>query len=113
MRRTATAVTAALLLTLTGCSSGDAEPAKTVTATTTAPPQLSKAEQTRQCVDAVADVAAAASGEVPSEPTPAPCASLNDSEYLDAYMDGISQANRAALDQRQLDRDRAAESDQP
>lgn len=112
--RTTLAVTAALLLALTGCSNGgDAEPAKTVTATTTVPPKLSKAETTQQCIDAVAALEPADNGEVPFEPTPTPCAALPDREYLDAYMDGISQANRDALDQRQLDRDKAAESDQP
>lgn len=105
------AVAAALLLALAGCGSSDApKPAETVKTTVTAPAPLSKAEQTKQCVDAVA---ASANGEVPSEPKPSPCSSLTEGEYLDAYMDGIHQANGAALEQRRLDRDKAAENDQP
>lgn len=116
-RHLAAAITATLLLiTLTGCSgSGDAEPTKTVTATTATSPKLSKAEMTLQCVDAVDVVADLPStdGEVQFEPTPAPCASLSDSEYLDAYMDGIAQHNKAGQDDLQRQIDEAQESAQP
>ena len=111
--RTTLAATALLLLALTGCSSSDPDPKPAVTVTATPSPTIDKAAITQQCTDAVTEVAKQATGEVPSEPTPAPCAGLDDSEYLDAYMNGISQANRDALDQRQRDRDKAAESDQP
>lgn len=48
-------------------------------------------------MEAVAQVAAETEGaEVPSEPVPDECASLSESEYLDAYMDGIQEANRKA-----------------
>ncbi|MGW1492576.1 hypothetical protein [Streptomyces sp. NPDC002402] len=117
-RTIAAAATAAALLALTGCSNaGDAEPAKTVTATTTASPALSKAEQTQQCVDAVADVATDSEGTstdgVPFEPTPAPCLPLSEHDYLDAYMDGIMQHNRANLDKSSRRASEAAEADQP
>lgn len=101
-------ITAALLLTAlatASCSSADPKPAATVTVTAdaSASPALSKAEITEQCIDAVAQRAADTTGaEVPSEPTPAPCAGLSDSDYLDAYMDGISAANNAAREE--LDR---------
>ncbi|NUL09081.1 hypothetical protein [Streptomyces lunaelactis] len=116
--RTTLAITAALLLALTGCSSSaDAEPAKTVTATTTAPPELSKAESRQQCVDAVADVATDSEGTsadgVPFEPTPAPCTQLSEHDYLDAYMDGIMQHNKANLDKFSRQASEAAEADQP
>jgi hypothetical protein len=107
--RTATVTAVLLAAALAGCSSGgDAEPAKTVT--TTASPKLSKEEVTRQCVDALTERAMESEGEVPFDPTPAPCAPLGDSEYLDAYMDGISEANRAGLEERQRERDEASEA---
>jgi hypothetical protein len=62
-------------------------------------------------MDAVAEIAKQSAGEVPSEPTPTPCAPLSDSEYLDAYMDGIMQSNRDALEERQRRRDEEAEKD--
>lgn len=113
MRTTATlVVTGALLLALTGCaSSGDAKPVETVT--TTASPSVDKARVTQACMDAVAEIPADENGEVPSEPTPAACAPLSDSEYLDAYMDGIAQANRAAIAERERRASEAAEADQP
>lgn len=115
MRTTTTlAVTGALLLALTGCtSSRDAKPVETVTATTTASPSVDKARVTQACMDAVAEIPADESGEVPSEPTPAACAPLSDSEYLDAYMDGIIQGNREGIAERERQASEAAEADQP
>lgn len=103
MHRTTVAVSAALILGgLASCTSSS-EPAPATTKTVTTTPKFSKAEITQQCVDAVAQRATTdESGEVASEPTPAPCAPLSDSEYLDAYMDGIHQINQtggAGLDQ--------------
>lgn len=110
--RTRTAITAVLLTAaLAGCSSGDAEPKETVTATTTVSPSPDKAQVTQACVEATTERAKAAAGEVPFDPTPAPCAPLSDSEYLDAYMDGISEANRSGLEERQRERDAEASKD--
>jgi hypothetical protein len=112
--RTRTTTAAAVLLTavLTGCSGSGAEPAEsTVSAPTSIGPSLDKAQVTQACVDAVAEIARQSAGEVPSEPTPAPCAPLSDSEYLKAYMDGIFAANRDVLDERQRQRDEEAEKD--
>ncbi|NGO73531.1 hypothetical protein [Streptomyces boncukensis] len=104
-------VAAVLLAAGTACSSSDSpEPAASTSTptdeTTSAPAKVSKSETIRRCTNAVADRAAdTSSGEVHSEPTPKPCAGLPDSEYLDAYMDGIRQANQAGRDEleRQLD----------
>jgi predicted component of type VI protein secretion system len=94
--RTRLLAVALLLAAVTACSSGgDAEPVKTVTAT--ASPSPDKAQVTADCVDAVAERAKESEGEVPFDPTPAPCAPLSDSEYLDAYYDGLAQANKDAL----------------
>ena len=112
----AAATAAALLLAAgaTACSSSDSpEPTRTAQTTVTAPAPLSKAEQTQQCVDAVASLTPNEAGEVPSEPTPAPCAPLTDSEYLDAYMDGIAQSNKAGQDELQRKIDEASEAAQP
>ncbi|MFI8942712.1 hypothetical protein [Streptomyces syringium] len=103
MRPTAAALCAALLITLTGCTKTSPAPAATEAAPAAT---LSHAQVTKQCIDAVAArPAEPSSGEVPSEPTPAPCAPLTDGEYLDAYLRGIRQANEAGRDelQRQLD----------
>lgn len=94
-----TAATAVLLLvTLTACSSSDPAPAPTVTATETKTPELSKTEQTQACVDAVADVISTRpedfDSETDSDPKPEECNTLSDSEYLDAYMDGLFESNR-------------------
>lgn len=117
--RTAAAITATLLLALAGCSTTSADP-KPATVTVTASPRLSKTEQTQHCVDAVADVATGSEGTstdgVPFEPTPAPCLELTESEYLDAYMDGILQHNRINIEEAQREIEeasRAAEADQP
>ena len=103
MRRTTTsaaAIAAGLLLALTACSSSDPKPTPTVTATVTESPKLSKAEQTKACVDAVADVISARpddfNTDTDSDPKPAECNDLSDSEYLDAYMDGLMESNKRA-----------------
>lgn len=116
MRRTATTL-AAVLLGLSGCSSGS-EPGPTVTVTATAAesPKLSKAEQTQLCVDAVADVISSRPAdfdpETSDDPKPTECSHLSDSEYLDAYMEGLLGSNRAALEERQRQRDEAEQRDQ-
>lgn len=108
--RTFTAGVALLAAAAAGCSSGgNAEP--TPTKTVTATPSLSKEQVTAACVEAATERAKAAAGEVPFDPTPAPCAPLSDSEYLDAYMDGISEANRSGLEERQRERDAEASKD--
>lgn len=101
--RTTIAAAAVAALLLVGCSSSDNgkdKPGKTpaTTAATTKTPALSKAEVTRRCVNAIADRAANANGEVPSQPIPESCRPLSDDEYLDAYMEGIHQANHDVQD---------------
>lgn len=109
MRRL-TLAAAGLLLTLTACSSGG-EPQPAKTATTTAP-SLSADEIAQQCADALHQRVTSTQGEVPFEPTPAPCAPLSDSEYLDAYTAAIEVANQAGLDERQAEREEAEQQDQ-
>jgi hypothetical protein len=101
MRTTTAAILAAatLLLGLTGCSS-DAKPAPTKTVTVTPTPALSKAEITEQCAAAVAVVIDQRpedfDPELDEDPHPAECDGLDDSEYLDAYMDGLHRSSEAA-----------------
>lgn len=96
----ATAITAAALLALAACNS-DSDPkppraTRTPSAATTEPAP-SKAEMTAQCTAAVAALPPGPDG-VPFTPTPPPCAGLSDHEYLNAYMDGIAQANQNGRD---------------
>jgi hypothetical protein len=102
-RLTAAALTAAALLALTACSSDTSQdkPADKPSTSAPATPALSKAQLAQQCTDAVAALTPNADGEVPSEPVPAECAQLSSSEYLDAYMDGISQSNQQGIDDLQ------------
>ncbi|MET8014041.1 hypothetical protein ABZU86_32545 [Streptomyces sp. NPDC005271] len=96
----AAAVVATTTLLLTGCSavggSNDKRvppgaPASAVEA------GLSKAEITQRCVDAIVERAAATrGGAVRSSPVPKPCTPLSDDEYLDAYMDGLHEAQKDA-----------------
>lgn len=109
MRPTAIALCAALLVTLTGCTKTNPAPAATEAAPAAT---LSHAQVTRQCIDAVAALPAEpSSGEVPSEPVPLDCLPLSDSEYLDAYMRGIRQANQANRDELQRRIDEARRND--
>ncbi|WPB88705.1 hypothetical protein [Streptomyces malaysiensis] len=92
-RTVESAAVIAISLFLTGCSTGGAREKTTPSAT----PAAEKAETTRRCVDAIADRAAAhKGGAVRSHPVPEPCARLSDADYLDAYMEGLEQAHRAA-----------------
>ncbi|MER7873541.1 hypothetical protein ABTY63_08240 [Streptomyces solisilvae] len=85
----------AISLLLTGCSTGGGAREKITPSAT--PAAAEKAETTRRCVDAIADRAAAhKGGAVRSHPVPEPCARLSDADYLDAYMEGLEQAHRAA-----------------
>ena len=96
----ATVITAALLLALAACGSDDdskTQPSSTTSAPTTAP-ALSHAEIVERCTAAVAALPPGPNGEVPSTPTPPPCTSLSDHDYLDAYMDGVAQSNQQGRD---------------
>ncbi|MFD3655977.1 hypothetical protein [Streptomyces sp. NPDC058620] len=91
---TRTAATLILLAaTLTACTSTDPAPEKPAA---TSAPALSKAEITRQCVNAIAEAVsnrpADFDPETDSDPQPAACDALSEAEYMDAYMDGLSQA---------------------
>ncbi|MEV4974435.1 hypothetical protein [Streptomyces scopuliridis] len=117
--RTTTLAAALLLVTLTGCSSGsDPAPTETVTATTTpTAPALSQAEITQQCIDAVAAAISQRSADfdpkTDTDPQPTECDGLSETDYLDAYMDGLQQSNQAGRDELQRQIEEAAEANQP
>ncbi|MEU3340677.1 hypothetical protein [Streptomyces sp. NPDC006668] len=90
MRRTTTALLAATVLALAGCSSsGDSQPQPTVTVTKT--PKLSAAEQLQTCVDAWAKAYHASTD--PTE-TPAPCNELSENDQTKAQFDGLMKRNK-------------------
>ncbi|MFJ9887167.1 hypothetical protein ACIQRW_15035 [Streptomyces sp. NPDC091287] len=94
--RTRTAAASILLAAaLTACSAETSTPEPA--ATTSAAPKVDKATTVKACVDAVAELPAGPDGSVPSDPVPAECTDLSDSEYLNAYMDGINQSNREGI----------------
>ncbi|MFD4275073.1 hypothetical protein R2B67_17985 [Streptomyces cyaneofuscatus] len=95
--RTPTATTAILLAAaLTACSSADPAPEKP--AASSSAPALSKAEVTKQCVDAFAAMLSERPAdfdpETGSDPKPTECDAVPEDEYLDMYMDGLSQHNK-------------------
>lgn len=114
-RTTAIAVLLTLAAATAGCSSDttDSKPDKPTTVTTSPTPTVDAAAARQACVDAVATIPADANGEVPSEPVPDACSSLDDAAYLDAYSDGIEQANQAGRDALQDLIDEASEAAQP
>lgn len=105
MRIRAAAVGVVLLAGLVaGCSdAGVTAPAKPPKSSA-ASPSLSKAEVTRQCIDAVA----AQTGE--DEGKPQECSPLSDSEYLDANFKGVQQHNEAGQEELQRRIEEARES---
>ncbi|MEW2578384.1 hypothetical protein [Streptomyces syringium] len=109
MRPTVAALCAALLITLTGCTKTNPAPAATEAAPAAT---LSHAQVTKQCIDAVAARSAEQTGETQFEPVPLDCLPLSDSEYLDAYMRGIRQANQANRDELQRRIDEARRNDE-
>ncbi|MFJ4837164.1 hypothetical protein [Streptomyces sp. NPDC088746] len=117
-RTTTAAITAGILLaTLTACSGSSTEDKPTTPATTAAAtPTLDAAAATQQCVDAIAETisnrAVDFDPENDSDPKPPECDAVPEDEYLDAYMDGLNQSNRDALQDRQEQRDKEAEQDQ-
>jgi hypothetical protein len=118
-RTTASAAVAAgiLLATLTACGGSSTEDKPTTPATTAAAtPTLDAAEVTQQCVDAVAETignrAADFDPENDSDPKPPECDALGEDEYLDAYMDGLSQSNQQGLEDLRDQIDGAAEQDE-
>jgi hypothetical protein len=118
IRRAAAAALLTLALGATGCSgqADDAKPSEPTTAAASRTPTVDAAAARQACVDAVAGIAADANGEVPSEPVPDECASLSQSDYLKAYMDGIEQSNQEGRDALQdlIDEaSKSAEANQP
>lgn len=95
-----TALLAVAALTV-GCSSGSTDDKPTATAQPTVTKTVDQAAVRQACVDAVADIPADDSGQVPSEPVPDACKSLSEHDYLNAYMDGIEQGNQQARDDMQ------------
>ncbi|MEU0716825.1 hypothetical protein ABZ498_06540 [Streptomyces lavendulocolor] len=109
MRTQSILAAAGLLLAVTGCSA-EPEPAKPPTspAVTASPtPTVDTAQQLALCVDAIAALEPDADGSLPMDPRPSECAALDDSAYLDAYYDGLAQANQQGLDERQAEREDA------
>lgn len=105
MRTRTTTVTLLLLAAaLTACTSSDPAPAPDKPAATTAAPTIDKAQLVQQCVDAIAEVISARPAdfdpETDSDPQPTECDAVPEDEYLDAYYDGLAQANEAALNAR-------------
>jgi hypothetical protein len=113
MRTITTAVTAAILLAgVTACGSSGAKPVPAVTAVTIATP---KADIVAQCTAEVADVITNRpvgwDPETDEDAKPQVCSSLTDSEYLDAYGDGLQQSGKEARDALQEQIDEAASAD--
>lgn len=103
--RTRTAIASlavALLLGLTACgtTAKPDQPAATATTTTST---LSADEQRQACVDAIAATISARPSDfnpdTDSDPKPDACATIPEDDYLDAYMDGLQQSNKAGLDE--------------
>ncbi|MFI6530500.1 hypothetical protein [Streptomyces uncialis] len=105
MRRTAATITALLLATTAGCSSGsggDPKPAATVTETAT-PEQTYDADKARAgCVNAIAEaIANRPAGFDPDkddDPRPAECDAIPEVDYTDAYMEGLERVNKQGRD---------------
>lgn len=96
--RAIVATIALLAAALTACSDNGSPDSDKPTAS--AAPSKSKADpaQARQdCADAVKEAIDADPSNDDLE-RPADCASLSDSEYLDAYMDGLQEHNKAGRD---------------
>lgn len=111
-RLTAAAITAGLLLAVTGCSNDSPDPKPAATTTTaSASPTVDQATAIEQCTDAVAQLPADDDGSVPFEPAPTECAALDDDAYLDAYMDGVEQSNQKGRDALQDAIDDAADTE--
>lgn len=116
MRRlTATALVAATLtLALTGCSSQKADNKPTPAATTTEA-GIFPAEQREACVDAwavtISDRPADFDPETDTDPTPAACTGIPESDSLNAYMEGLMQSNRAGQEDMRRRIDEAASAD--
>jgi hypothetical protein len=111
-RTTACAALLALAALTTGCSSQSSdEPDKptSTTATATATPAADSAADRQACVDA-----SKAAVEADNDDTkPAECEGLTESDYLDAYMDGLEQHNQEGRDALQDAIDEASEAAQP
>ncbi|PVD01333.1 hypothetical protein [Streptomyces sp. CS014] len=109
-RHTLTAVTAAALLALTGCSSQSEPdaPADKPPASSSPTPTLSVSD----CADAVYEVDSAArdAGTDPADRLmPDPCVGLTADQYMDAIMTATQRLNQEARDDLQDQIDEAAE----
>ncbi|MFH8717252.1 hypothetical protein [Streptomyces zaomyceticus] len=120
MRRlTSPALAAAFLLALTACGTADNPPAtpsdKGGAEASTASPTLFTVEQRQACVDAWAATIGARptdfNPETDSDPAPDACNGIPESDWLDAYMDGLQQSNKAGQDSLQKAIDDAASAD--
>ncbi|MER6098353.1 hypothetical protein ABT154_21345 [Streptomyces sp. NPDC001728] len=109
-----TAVAATLLLALVGCSGQEASTTPTPAVATTEP-GVFPAEQRQVCVDAWAVTIGNRpddfNPETDTDPTPEACTGIPESDWVDAYMDGLFQSNRAARDAAQERSDAEASKD--
>ncbi|AEM87076.1 hypothetical protein [Streptomyces violaceusniger] len=98
------AITAAALMlaaAAVGCSSNtsDDKPAKAPTSQPAKPtPTLDPTEARAACVDAIAKAIQDDNDPEETGDRPAECKSIADSDWLDAYMDGLHQRNQKNLD---------------
>lgn len=89
--------TGVALLALAACgTSEDPDPKGPAPATTHA--KLSRADAMERCTDAVADLATGQDEAPSEEDLPKVCARLSDADRLDAYADGLAEANQRARD---------------
>lgn len=105
------AVLLALAAATAGCGtdSADDKPSTPATSAAASTPAVNDAAAIQACVDAVqAAVDAGTDDTKPDE-----CASLTESDYLDAYMDGLEQHNQDGRDDLQDAIDEASEAAQP
>ncbi|MGW9437949.1 hypothetical protein [Streptomyces sp. NPDC055607] len=104
-RHITAALAAVLLLGLTACGTATEEPEQPAVTTVTGTPTLSADEQRKACVDAIAATIRARPNDfnpdTDSDPKPDACATIPESDYLDAYMDGLKQSNQAGIDDLQ------------
>jgi len=113
--RTAAVACLLALAATTGCSSGsgsDDKPATTATPVASATPTVDQAAARQACLDAVKAAIDANAADTEAD-KPAECASLDDSAYLDAYMDALEQHNKEGRDALQDLIDQASQSAQP
>lgn len=110
-RRAACAALLALAALTAGCSSAstDDKPSKAESTTAAATPTVDAVTDRAACVDAVKAAVDADTDDI----KPDECASLSESDYLKAYMEGLEQHNQEGREDLQDLIDEASENAQP